>query len=278
MSNYTTEVRYICEHFAGVDNSVGFKDVNTVIEKSIPYVMPDFPIFDESYRKPLEIKILRHYYLREICDETFGVWRFRLENKLNEIMPYYNQLYKSALYEYNPLYNVDYTTERKVSDKGNTKSKSESGLNSVIDRDNNYKANETRNTANTDETIGSNEANSLYSDTPQGGLGNFDEVKGNLWLTNAQINNAKENTKGNSKTEDKYTSDNNTKDKTNRNDNSNTSFNSDITSTQDYIEHIKGAVGGQSFSAKIKEFRETLLNIDMMVIEELSTLFFSLLQ
>lgn len=277
MSNYTTEVRYICEHFAGVDNSVGFKDVNSVIEKSLPYVMPDFPIFDEAYRTPLSIKILRHYYLREISDETFGVWRFRLENKLNEIMPYYNELYKTALYDYNPLYNVDYTTERKVSDKGNTKSTNTTDFKSDTDHENNYKANENRKTNNTDESTGTNEANSLYSDTPQGGLGNFEAIKGNLYLTNAQVNNATENSKGKSETNDKYTTDNTGKDKTNRIDNTKSDYNSDITSTQDYIEHIKGAVGGQSFSAKIKEFRENILNIDMMIIEELSPLFFSLL-
>ena len=160
MSDYTTQVRYICENYCGLESSEGYDKVEEIIDNSIGKIFDfNFPIFDENYRCVLERKIIRHFYTREIGLETVGLWKLKLATKLNEIMPYYNQLYKSALYEYNPLYNVDYTTERKISDKGNTKSKSESGLNSVIDRDNNYKANETRNTSNTDETIGSNEAN-----------------------------------------------------------------------------------------------------------------------
>ena len=45
----------------------------------------DFPIFDEDYKIPLEKKILRHYYLREIGFETLGVWKLKLNDKLNEI-------------------------------------------------------------------------------------------------------------------------------------------------------------------------------------------------
>lgn len=111
MSAFTTEVRYICEHYAGYKDSVGFEDVDTVISKARGKVFNfNYPIFDESYRVPLETKILRHYYTREICEETVGLWKLRLQQKLNEVMPYYNQLYKSALITFNPLYDVDLTT------------------------------------------------------------------------------------------------------------------------------------------------------------------------
>ena len=62
MSKYTTEVRYVCEYYAGLDKSVGGAKVDDVIEKSISGIFDfDFPIFDENYRSVLEKKILKHY-------------------------------------------------------------------------------------------------------------------------------------------------------------------------------------------------------------------------
>ena len=115
MSKYTTEVRYICETLAGLSESVGYADIEQVIKNCLPKVFDfNFPIFDESYRSVLETKILRHYYTREIGLETVGLWKLKLSTKLNEIMPYYNKLYKSELIEFNPLYDVELIRERKT--------------------------------------------------------------------------------------------------------------------------------------------------------------------
>ena len=111
MSKYTTEVRFICESLTGHEDSVGYDDVDSVIEEALPLIFSfDFPIFDENYREVLETKILRHYYTREIGLETYGLWKLKLQTKLNEIMPYYNKLYQTELLKYNPLYDVDMTT------------------------------------------------------------------------------------------------------------------------------------------------------------------------
>lgn len=115
MSKYTTEVRYICEVSSGLKESAGFDDLNKILENSVDKIFDfDYPIFDEEYRRPLNIKILRNFYTREICEETVGLWKLRLQQTLCEIMPYYNQLYKSELEVINPLYNVDLTTTRKT--------------------------------------------------------------------------------------------------------------------------------------------------------------------
>lgn len=112
MSSYTTEVRYICESYAGETHSTGFSSIDAVLDKCVDKVFDfTFPIFDENYRIPLEKKILKHFYTREICEETVGLWKLRLEETLDDIMPYYNQLYKTQLDHINPWYNVDLTTE-----------------------------------------------------------------------------------------------------------------------------------------------------------------------
>lgn len=114
MSKYTTEVRFLCETEAGLTESRGFNSIDSILQDAAPKIFNfDFPIFDETYRLPLEIKILRYYYTREICEETVGLWKLRLQNKLNLIMPYYNQLYESELIKFNPLYDVDLTTDHK---------------------------------------------------------------------------------------------------------------------------------------------------------------------
>ena len=124
MSKYTTEVRYICEWAAGYQHSKGYNSIDSILNAAVnpdnPYKVFDFdfPIYDEAYRVPLEKKILRHYYTREICEETIGLWKLRMEDRLNTIMPYYNQLYRSALLEFNPLWDVEVAESRYgVSDK-----------------------------------------------------------------------------------------------------------------------------------------------------------------
>lgn len=68
----------------------------------------DYPLFDESYRQEFETRFIRTFYMNEISEEVFGLWKFKLENWLNLHMSYYNQLYKSTLIEYDPLINTDY--------------------------------------------------------------------------------------------------------------------------------------------------------------------------
>lgn len=120
MSKYTTEVRFICETEAGYMESKGFNSIDSILDIAAPKIFNfDFPIFDENYRLPLEKKILRHYYTREISEETVGLWKLRLQDRLCMIMPYYNKLYESELIQFNPLYDVDVTRSHEGSNEGN---------------------------------------------------------------------------------------------------------------------------------------------------------------
>lgn len=85
----------------------------------------DYPIFDETYRTELNKKILDHYYNYEIGQETESMFRFALNRKMREIMPYYNQLYLSTRIEFDPLQTMKYTD----SSNSNT-SNSSTGTNS----------------------------------------------------------------------------------------------------------------------------------------------------
>lgn len=73
MSKYTTELRFYCEEMAGYHESQDYNKINEIVEKASPKIFENFPIYDEEYRLPLECKILRHFYTREICAETPGL-------------------------------------------------------------------------------------------------------------------------------------------------------------------------------------------------------------
>lgn len=238
MSNYTTEVRYICEAKAGLIESKGQNDVNSIIAASLSSIFNfDFPIFDEAYRSVLETKILKHYYTREIAFESVGLWQLKLDTRLNEIMPYYNQLYNSELLEFNPFHDVDYTFthEGERNDTGHSTDDYDSSVSST--------------------GTGSSNAWDKFSDTPQGAVSG---IQNDTYLTNAR--NA---TNSNSYSDSKTQSDDRIND---------TRFNS----LDEYVNTMVGKMGTTSYSELLNKFRDTFLNIDMMIIEELQDLFFNL--
>lgn len=298
MSKYTTEVRYICEHFSGLTEIVGYNDVEQVIKNCLPKVFDfNFPIFDESYRTVLETKILRHYYTREIGLETVGLWKLKLNTKLNEIMPFYNQLYKSELIEFNPLYDVELTRERKIEGTGtkdtengesrngeNHADTSQSSTNNINENGvDNGTVNGTADGTQNQNTSGS--GTNMYSDTPQGAI---TDLQAGKYLTNATVDSATNTFAGASHDSTRQTSENTRNNATNTDGSTDSSNDGDYSSnmdgysnttlsnTEDYLEHVIGSNGGESFSKRLLDYRATFINIDMMVINELEELFFGL--
>lgn len=311
MSKYTTEVRFLCESLTGHDESEGYSSIDEIIEDALPIIFSfDFPIFDEEYREVLETKILRHYYTREIGCETYGLWKLRLQTKLNEIMPYYNKLYESELLKYDPLRDVDMMTQhtgQKTGERTDISTGEESN-----ERDSNNSVSETRvnddsrtntfsgtrSSENTDTTTnasstqgGSTNTNQdYYSDTPQGAITN---VENGTYLTNyRKVADAGTNSSatdssgvahGTQNIEDSNTESsvgNNTT--VNQRDESATGNDSKKSSstivgnsrnTEDYVMHVFGKSAGANYAKMIKDFRDNLLNIDMDIIHDLADLF-----
>lgn len=270
MSVYTTQVRFICEAEAGLKKSVGYDDVNTVIQNAIPKIFNfSWPIFDESYRNVLETKILKHYYTREIGLETYGLWKLKLDTKLNEIMPYYNQLYKSALLEFNPLYDVDITRNHTGKKTGTEALKGNVDINGQVLVDNHGNVNTTDDTTVANTTTSENI--DKFSATPQGAI---DNLRNDKYLTNARMVNDTNTSNGTTTGRTDTSTDSTTDTTTNTTTTTNNS--TTINNTEDYLETVKGKQGAQSYASLIMEFRETFLNIDMMVIEDLGELFMNI--
>lgn len=311
MSKYTTEVRYICEHLSGLNESEGYNSVSTIIANAKGKIF-DFvyPIFDESYRGVLETKILKHFYTREIGEETVGLWKLRLDTKLNEIMPYYNEIYKTQLAIIDPFRTTDITTERQSignsnrttdEDIGDTSNANTTSLNNSSNSANGKSNTRSLNNSENDvtsrglndrgETV-DNRSMDLYSDTPQGSLTGIDaDVP--TYLTNARkvtnngisnghtynVDIGKSNSTNNSVGVDENEStENHTESGIQSSANKYTrdrSVSEDANSVENFIEHTYG-YNGFITSDLLKKYREIFMNIDMLVINELEPLFMQL--
>jgi len=149
MSDFTTQLRFICESYAGVDQSHP-QTIDDIIANSRGKLFDfSYPIFDEAYKPELETKIINHFYTQEIGQETVGLFKQRLKTKMREIMPYYNQLYMSERLKFDPFKNADYIDLHNMQSKGkrNTTNDNTSTFNNstINDVDN-------RHTDNTDTT------------------------------------------------------------------------------------------------------------------------------
>ena len=137
--------------------------IKTLIDNNFDFQMTNYPIFDENYRETLNNNILHHYYENEIGFETAPLFRFYLNQKLNEIMPYYNELYKvqKKLIDDNLLLNnVNLTEELKGKNTTTTSSTSQS----------------------------TNKGKNLFQDTPQGNISQQDINAQNVYATNITLN------------------------------------------------------------------------------------------
>lgn len=136
--------------------------IKTLIDNNFNFKMDSYPIFDENYRNTLNQNILYHYYENEIGFETAPLFRFYLNQKLNEIMPYYNELYKvqKKLIDENLLLNNVNLTEQLI------------GSN-------------TTETSSTSQS--SNNGKNLFQDTPQGKISQTN-IDNQTWATNLTLN------------------------------------------------------------------------------------------
>ena len=138
--------------------------IRTLIDNNFDFGLTEYPIFDESYRQTLNQNILNHYYNDEIGFETASLFRFHLKARLNEIMPYYNNLYK---------------IQAKILENAG------SGLNfkEIISRETSGES-ESKSTNNSES---SGNSKNLFQDTPQGRISQA-SINNQEWATNVTMN------------------------------------------------------------------------------------------
>lgn len=248
----------------------------------LPYVFENFPIFDENYRVALESKILNHFYLREIGAETPELFLYYLNRELNEQAPYFNELYRSLTFEFNPLYTVNKTINHAGSGThANTRtdnlSETTSGSSQSTGSRNDTNVNVSTGSG-TSTGSSSSESKSGYSDTPQGAITGIESAltpQGSGYLTNASIgtsSGSSSNTESNNSRNEGQASSTSTNSNTSSGTRSNTGTQSNsATDTDSYIDTVIG------YEAKpyelIKAFRDNIINVDMKIIKLLNSCF-----
>ena len=203
MSKYTLELRYM------------YEDEN--------FKLFDFPynLYNNDLKPWFEEKFFQHFMFYEIGFDTIGMFKQRLMSKLNDIFPYYKQLYETEI-----------------------RSK---GIDFMLNKD--LKESYVRElTSNSNSNQESN-------------------VTSNSLLTAGQLT---PSLIANSQKIDKFMD---SAQKDNSSSNSTSTGESNGNSKEEYTLTSQGNIGITSSAELLAKWRETLLNIDLMIFEECNDLF-----
>ena len=197
----------------------------------------------ENFQK----KFYNRYYDREIFCKNPRVFKRELMGKLNEIAPYYKQLYFTELESKNIkfLLNKD-LTETFIKDvSSNTETSSNTSLN---------------NRSSSSTTGSQNNINNFKESNLDNGNADLGLSQGNL----TSVNETSDNTTSNNTTSSNDNSDMNNTGNTSNKENETTTLIS------------QGNIGVTSSAELLKQWREVLINIDNMIIEECRDLFMTI--
>lgn len=227
-------------------------------ENGNPFKLWDFeyPSYYAGEEKTaFEQKVIDHYLFHQIGCETIGRFKHNFKTRIREIMPYYIQLYKSveimdAIED--PFGNVDVIEYFEETTTGTT-----SGQYSG----NTFGSGSTTETATrTDSKTGDENSEHRFSNTPQGSISNIDS-----YLTEASKDSK-------DLTESVNSSGTNTVENDNTADTSGTSS-SENSGTVTHTLTRKGNQGVNTYAHDMIEFRQSFINVDKMIIDELRDLF-----
>ena len=203
MSKYTLELRYM------------YEDEN--------FKLFDFPynLYDNDLKPWFEEKFYQHFMFYEIGFDTIGMFKQRLMSKLNDIFPYYKQLYETEI---------------------RTK-----GIDFMLNKD--LKESYVR-------ELTSNSNSNQESNVTSNSLSTAGQLTPSLIVNSQKI--------------DKFMD---SAQKDNSSSNSTSTGESNGNSKEEYTLTSQGNIGITSSAELLTKWRETLLNIDLMIFEECNDLF-----
>ncbi len=239
MSRYTTMLRFPIEQRL---DDLGLSHA----EDNWPHVygiigLDDYPVHDEAHRGVLNGKIIRRYYMREIGFETLGQFAWNMRRKMHEIMPYYNELFRSEALVTEPMLsrNLDYT-ERWTRGEATSRNKSDA------------RATDTSSTSHS-----ASDGRNVFQDTPMNGL-DTGAIEAMDYATNVTL--------------DRGTTENGASARNETSGSSSDGYTGDFDGTG--VRSQRGYETSQS--ELLLTYRKTLLNIDLEIVDSLSTLFMGL--
>nr|DAY43152.1 MAG TPA: Lower collar protein [Caudoviricetes sp.] len=216
--------------------------LDTMIEAAVPLIFNfDFPFYVDASapeyataKLAFEKTFCLQYFREQIGLETIGEFQYHLKRILTVNNPYYEQLYRSITFEYNPI--ITHNSTRKVT---STKDDTRTG---VISGDSTAKNTTTADTNNNTQNI--------HSDNPQINFAGTNYAstmeRGQNTIHNSAVSNGENTTKTNST--DTYHANNN--------------------------DTIEDAGFDGSYSLEIQRFRDTILNLNKRICDDCRELFY----
>ena len=203
MSKYTLQLRYI------------YEDEN--------YNLFDFPynLYDNDLKPWFQEKFFQHFMFYEIGFDTIGMFKQRLMSKLNDIFPYYKQLYETEIRSKG----IDFMLNKDLK---------ESYVRELTSNSN----------SNQESNVSSNSLSTAGQLTPSL-IANSQKI--DKFMDSAQKDNSSSN--------------------------STSTGESNGNSREEYTLTSQGNIGITSSAELLTKWRETLLNIDLMIFEECNDLF-----
>lgn len=123
MSKYTITIKDMVNSYNILDD---IKTIDEKLDTAREYIFDfNYPVIDESTKKRIEIAILKHYYFREIAFETIGIFKIKLNDRLNLIMNRYNALYEKQDLTLSPYINSYLKESGNNSSTSNTDTKND---------------------------------------------------------------------------------------------------------------------------------------------------------
>ena len=203
MSKYTLELRYL------------YEDEN--------FNLFDFPynLYNNDLKPWFEEKFYQHFMFYEIGFDTIGMFKQRLMTKLNDIYPYYKQLYETEIRSKN----IDFMLNKDLK---------ESYVRELTSNSN----------SNQESNVTSNSLSTAGQLTPSL-IANSQKI--DKFMDSAQKDNSSSN--------------------------STSTGESNGNSKEEYTLTSQGNIGITSSAELLTKWRETILNIDLMIFEECNDLF-----
>lgn len=218
-------------------------DTDDKLHLSVDY----YPIYDENHRTELNEKIIRHYALREIGQETAQQFIFYLGMTMAEIMPYFNERYKTLDMEYNPLESVDMTTDSENGSESQSSSKASSTQDS------------TSSSSSKSDNASTTTSKSFDSDVPQTG------VVGDFARYASHANESQADSSGTASSSQDSAS--------HATSHSATDYQHDASNSKGKS-HVSGR--SQSAMSLVQEYRNAIINVDMEIVRSLEPCFMQL--
>lgn len=231
-------------------------------ENGKPFQLWDFDYpsyYQDAAKIAFEKKVTDHFLFRQIGAETPGRFKHYFKTKMCEIMPYYVQLYETerVLLGIDDIFrNVDITETFEQESTGTSSGSHTTKSTGTTD------TTESGTVSASESLDKTNNKEERRSNTPMGSVDNLDN-----YLSEAGRENGSSNESSTSDT---------TTGSTINGETSTDSEGSTESSTSGTIKHTftkKGNHGVNTYAHDMLEYRKTILNIDMMIINDLNDLF-----